>query len=83
MDSSYWIRFLFWDIDMYGYMYNVVYVSYFEVVLSYVLRQVGFDVDFVFNGQYVFLVCKIEVIYEVLCYYDEEIVVVIKFVCFG
>lgn len=83
MDVIYCIRFLFWDIDMYGYMYNVVYVSYFEVVLSYVLRVYGLDQGFVSGGSYVFLVCKIEVIYVVLCYYDDEIFVMMEVVCLG
>lgn len=83
MDSSYRIRLPFRDIDMHGHMHNAAYVSHFEAALSYALRQAGLDADFAPNGQYVFLVRKIEVTYEAPCYYDEEIVVATKLARLG
>ena len=83
MDSSYRIRLPFRDIDMHGHMHNAAYVSHFEAALSHALRQAGLDEDFAPNGQYVFLVRKIEVTYEAPCYYDEEIVVATKLARLG
>ena len=73
MHSSYRIRLPFRDIDMHGHMHNAAYVSHFEAALSHALRQAGLAEGFAPNGQYVFLVRKIEVTYEAPCYYDEEI----------